>query len=130
MAAERSITLESALRRGLRLDSEDDYNMQFFSVLTNLKSTEWGLRTHPDIPDIISASELSSNSITIAHPFPQYFKGKSVSLLADATKIFTVDESDMTLTAVTTFDPDAPASTKSIITGGVWQFMDFHISRD
>jgi hypothetical protein len=58
-------------------------------------------------------------------PFPQLFRGQSVTLLADETNVYVVNENDWTLTAVSTFDPASPFSNKSIAAdGGPWHFVD------
>jgi len=66
------------------------------------------------------------SSITVNWPFPQLFRGKGVTLLADKTKIYTVDESDWGKTQITTYDAFSIAAEKSITAGSSWHFMDFY----
>jgi hypothetical protein len=86
-----------------------------------------GARPYLPITSAISSAELADKSISIAHPYPQIFKGKGVTLLATDTKVYTVDESTWTLTQITTYDMYDQGTPKSISAGGgPWQFIDFH----
>ena len=59
-------------------------------------------------------------------PFPQIFRGKTVTLACYSNVIYTIDDTTFpwTKTQVTTYDIDDPASEKSITVGGTWHFAD------
>lgn len=128
----QTISLRESMINGLRRESisssENFRNIPFFTTYKGLRATPTGARPYQSIANAFSSGVLSSAGITISHPFPQLFKGKGVTLLCDQTAIFTVDESNFTLTAITTYDVNIPANTKAITGDGVWQFMDFHSS--
>ena len=119
-------TIRAALTNGLRSDDRAVRSGDSCELMTALRPTPFGARVHETVTIPISSSELTTHSVTIAHPFPQLFIGKAVTLLVTDTKLFTVDMSDWTLTAVTMYDPAAPASPATITGGGgPWHFMDF-----
>lgn len=124
--AEIPYIIKNLFNKGLRDDDKNSLDMGAGSIFKMIEPLVWGSREYTAITALIGASELTAESITISHPFPQVFKGKHETLLLTATGLWTVDEDTSLLTAVTTFDPDTPASTKNIETGGVWQFADFH----
>ena len=95
---EFTLNVEDVWRRGLRTDSREQRGLHTLSECVNLKPTKFGLLPYELIPDPFLSGEFSSNSITISHPFPQVFRGDNITLLADATKIYSVDESDWSLT--------------------------------
>ncbi len=121
-------SLRDFIAAGLRPDSRSE-NPSGIGVTQyrGMKPTPWGARPYEAITVPISGAELTANGVTIAHPFPQMFRGKGVTLLCDDTKIFTVDETTFTLTLISTFDPVIPNNSKAIPSGGgSWQFADFH----
>ncbi len=110
--------ISAALRNGLRSDDRDVRSGQNAQLFTFIKPTPFGARAHEDVTQPIAAGELTTHSITIAHPFPQLFIGREVTLLVTDTKLFTVDMSDWTLTAVSLFDYATPANAATISAGG------------
>ena len=128
MPPERPYVIKDLFNKGLRNDSRNTLDMGAASVFKMIEPLQWGSREYVAVTALIGSSELSAESITIAHPFPMVFKGKSDTLLLTATNLWTVDEATGLLTAVTTYDPATPASTKAITGSSVWQFADFHDS--
>ena len=124
--AENLETIRSPFENGLRSDDRDVRGAGNSELFTNMQPGPFGARAQVSITVPISGAELSANGVTIAHPFPQLFIGKEVTLLADETALFLVDMGDWTLTAISTFDYTTPANAKSIASGGgPWHFMDF-----
>ncbi|MHA2403898.1 MAG: hypothetical protein ACXADH_12960, partial [Candidatus Kariarchaeaceae archaeon] len=121
---EFSINLRDRISFGLREDFRSGRDATGLISLFNAKQTKYGLRQHepPVIPSALQ-TQMTSESITVAHPFPQLFKGKTQTFLLTATKLYTV-ASDWTLTQVATVDPDTLLSA-SITTGSSWHFADF-----
>ena len=117
-----------SLRNGLRPVEYAGKNVQFLQTANNILCTQFGLTAHEIIQQLIASGELTANSITVSHPYPQVFKGKGVTLLCTATKVYTVNESTWTLTQLTTYDLRNSANAHSIPSGGVWHFADFHTS--
>ncbi len=121
--AEITLQLSDNLVNGLRSDDRFPVNSPALELMDMLKPTQFGARTYDGITNAISSGELSSNSITVAHPYPQIFKGKGITLLLTANKLFTVDESDWSLTPVTVY---TPAGDVTVITSdSIWHFADF-----
>lgn len=120
------VDLSEMLRKGLRPYEYIGQNEPYLLTADNMVCTQSGLSEHETINQLIASGELSDKSITVSHPFPQVFKGRGVTLLCTQTKVYTVDESDWTLTALTTYDLRTPANTHAIPSGGVWQFADMH----
>ncbi len=119
-------TIRGALVNGLRSDSRDVRSGDNCQIMTALRPTPFGARVHETVTQPIAASELTTHSITIAHPFPQLFIGKGVTLLVTEDKLWTVNMTNWTLTAVSMFDPAIPANSATITSGGgPWHFMDF-----
>lgn len=112
-----------ALVNGLRRDSRAPVNTLACETYRGLKATEFGAKSFPTLAEFDITSEP-----TASWPFPQLFKGKGVTLLCEETTIHLVDTSvdPWTLSAITTYDVNTPASTKSITAGGTWHFVDFH----
>jgi len=121
---EFSIELADRINVGLRKDDRSGRDKPGCTKLLNHKPTEFGLRqvSTPVIPSAL-ATEMTSNSITVAYPFPQLFRGKTQSFLLTATKLYTVSDSYV-LAQVSTFDPITKAAA-NISTGTSWQFVDY-----
>lgn len=120
------LALKEAFRNGLVPDERTPRNTPFLLQAENVQATEYGLKSFETITNAISSGELSSKSITIAHPFPQLFRGKGVTLLCTATKIYLVNESTRTLTQVSTYDYLNSSASHEIPSGGTWHFVDMH----
>ncbi len=127
---EFSFPIIEQLVRGLRLDSRGDRRTNFLTECKNLKPVkvgdgQSGLVPYELVTDPFLSGEFSSNSITISFPFPQVFRGNEVTLLADETSIYTVDESDWSLTLITTYNAFDRSATLALDSGGgPWQFVD------
>ena len=116
---EFSINYSEALKVGLRPESEADRNIPFFSALSGMKPTGYGLVA---IPAVATTAVITA---LVSWPHPQLFQGKSKSLLADATALYTVNTSTWAKTAVTLFNPDDSGDAATITSGGPWHFVDF-----
>lgn len=115
--------LSESLRVGLRQADDQPRNSLQPELLKGCEVTQSGLRYFKQVQDAIASAELTANSVTKDHPFPQIFRNAGVTLLADATKVFTVDEA-WELAQLTTYDLYTPANTKGITSGGPWHFVD------
>jgi len=105
---------------GLRPERQSvDGGVVFCETLKDMKPTEGDLVGFDAVTNPLDISP------AVAWPFPQLLRGEGVTVVANATGLYTVDESDWTTTAVTTYDIGTPANTKAITTGGVWQFASF-----
>ena len=115
-----------SFKNGLLPDAKIPRNMQYLLELDNLRATEYGIKACEAVSAFVADAVLTSASVTKAHPFPQTFRGKGVTLLCTATKIYSVNEGTGAITLLTTYDLHTPTSTKAITSGGPWQFVDFH----
>lgn len=125
MAKEQTLTFDKIWTTGLRQNNRAPRNSQVCTTLQACRVRPEGLVAYDPIVQPVSSADLTSASVTVAFPWPQLFRGKGVTLLADETKIFTVNENTWAITQVTTYDLYTPASTKAITAGGSWHFMDF-----
>jgi hypothetical protein len=123
---EFSFRLEEELEGGLRADSRNKLNHVGLVECMGLKPVK-GLGLVPYKPITLkpSSATLTAAGITPTFPFPQLFRGKDITLLCDETKIYEVDESDWSISQITTYDAYDVGSTKSIVAGGVWHLSDF-----
>ncbi len=110
--------LSKHFSNGLRPTNRMGLNQDYLNECKNTKVAEDGLVPYEAVTVPFSDSELSLNGITISFPFPQLFKGKGVTLLVTQDEVFTVDESDWTLTAVTI--------SGTVSGSGIWQFIDMY----
>ena len=123
---EFSFRLEKELELGLRRDERAKKNHIGLLECMGLKPISGiGLVPYEPITCPFSSATLAAAGITIAFPFPQLFRGTVITLLCTSNKVFEVDETDWTLTQLTTYDAYDEATVKSITAGGVWHFMDF-----
>lgn len=125
MAKEFTLTFDSLFTSGLRQNERAPRNSQVFTTLTNVRVRPEGLTAYEPLIQPVSDSTLSANSVSYAFPFPQLFRGKYITLLVSATKLFVVNETTWTLTPVTTYDLYNTGLTKTITSGGSWHFTDF-----
>ncbi len=92
---------------------------EFCDVLKDMKPTDGDLVGFDGVTNPLDISP------SVSWPFPQLFRGEGVTILALATSLYTVDESDWTTTLIATYDIGTPGDTKAITSGGVWQFASF-----
>jgi len=116
---EFAVTIKDAFKMGLRRFDNLPKNTLHLVECFNMKPKEYGLTPFVPITNPFT-------STTVTPPFPQLFKGHNVTLLCDATAIYTVNESTWALTQLTTYDALSTSSAKAITSGGPWHFSDFH----
>jgi len=122
---EYNLPLKETLTKGLRPYSQHGRGFNFLTQCKFLKPREWGLRPCADVSDPFATTKFST------WPFAQMLRGKAVTLLAEATSLKVVTEASPNWTvgdAVTTYDLNDPASTKSITGSDVWHMADFYDS--
>lgn len=114
--SETKIGTES-LSKGLRSDSRNRLNKPGLLACMNMKPVkDEGLVYHEDIDNLFP-------SVTFDFPFPQVFKGKGETLLANRTSLYQVGQG-LALSAITTYDVYNPTQTMAIPEGGQWDFID------
>jgi len=64
------------------------------------------------------------SDLGIEWPFPQLIRGNAVTLVADKTTIYEVDEDTFDLTPITTYNSFDQDEELSIAAGGAWHFVD------
>lgn len=107
---EYSHIVEKSFVNGLRPDSRIPRGAAFLEYAKNLKPTEFGC---------VSPEALYNPfADTIAHPYPQLFRGEKTTLLAGATTLKTVTESNWSTASVS-------LQSGTISTGGPWQHASF-----
>lgn len=125
---EFGITLDDAFVNGLRPDARMPRNAPFAKRYDNLKPTLMGGVSREDV-----SYPITSPALTMAWPYPQLIRGKTVTLLCYETAIYTVDESTWGCTAIATKDyhawaADGTISAKAITgnTASAWHLLDFY----
>lgn len=98
------------LANGLRPSPRLGVNAPYLQDCMNMKPTVEGLVPYEKVQVPFGTPP------TIDFPFPQLFKGKGVTLLADKTKIYAVNESDWGTSEITLVG--------SISGTGSWHFLD------
>lgn len=85
-----------------------------------------GVRQCEPITNPFSIAQLNAPvpMVGVSWPFPQLFVGRSVTLLADKTRVFSV-ATNWNLTQLTTYDFYNPTVPLAIPAGDSWQFVDF-----
>lgn len=101
------------LANGLRPSSRLGINAPYLQDCVNMKPTVEGLVPYEKVQTPFAADP------TIDFPFPQLFKGKGVTLLADKTKLYTVTEASPNWTT-----DEITLTSGSIVAGGAWHFLD------
>ncbi len=99
------------LANGLRPSSRLGVNAPYLKDCMNIKPTVEGLVSYEKVQGPFATDP------TIDFPFPQLFKGKGVTLLADKTKIYTVTEGSPWTAAEITL-------VGTISGTGAWHFLD------
>lgn len=117
---ELSFQVKDGLKVGLRPDSRQQRTPGYMSTVTNWIASEFGFYAPTPINNPFTGE-------TVAWPFPQFLRGKGVSLLGGSTSIKSVNESTFVGTALTTYNPLTDA-VKAIPAGGPWQMVDFYDS--
>lgn len=125
------VTFDEALRTGLKTDSRVPSGAQVLDVCTGLRPTRFGLKDYLPITQPFSDAYLTATlGGSLGWPFPQLFRGKSITLLCFQSTIFEVNEADWTATEILLYDAanfgNAVPATATITAGGPWHFMDFH----
>lgn len=128
------ISFKEALQNGIMTDSRIPVNAPWLKDAQLLSCTPFGAKAMRSFQQPITDAALAAASpaITKAYPFPQLFVGKSVTLLADATAIYSVTKSDSgnwTIESYGVIDweqyiTDGTVTTGTIPTGKEWHFVD------
>lgn len=113
-----------SLENGMRPNNRVNRGRPFLVRAFNLMASEYGLEPAPVIDDPFDGG------INVSHPFPQLFVGKGDSFLLEESGIKSVDMSTDPWSVITlnTFDGRNSSSSKTISSGGVWQFIDMQDS--
>lgn len=121
---ENSWTIKEELTRGLSQDFRHPRNTGAMSRLLNLRATELGLAGLPVIshPWI---DQFEAHGIREEFPWPQIFRGKGETLIADRAAIYKADPCTGELSRLVTYDAANPDTETAIQTGcSPWTFAD------
>ncbi len=120
MAKEFTLNFEQTLQNGLRRDDRSRINSPGFVELINLKPSPFGLA----VPTELSNS-FSNFSQAVSWPFPQIFRGRNITLIAEETTLRSVNESTTATTVITTWNATDNTSQLALTSGGgAWQFTE------
>ena len=117
---------EQSLALGLRTDHRVKVNTPGLIECMGVKPI---LIRNPDrtTSNVLAPHEPLDNPFpneTISWPFPQLIRGKGVTLLADKTTIYEVNENGWSKTPLVVYDAYDTDTTVSIPEGGQWHFID------
>jgi len=119
------MTIEAAnLGRGLRSNEHNPRNEPAFVELRGTKAYGYGLVPFEAIPNPLAAW-MAGAGISVALPFPQFFRCRQTSFLLTETDVNLIDESTWTGAAPTVLDlADATYTYAFAASGGAWQCVD------
>jgi hypothetical protein len=127
------LTVDEAMRAGLKPDSRIPHGIQFLDVCTGLRPTQFGLKDYITITQPMTDEYLTGGGFlneTKAWPCPQIIRGSAITLLCFSDAIYEIDESDWSATLIELYDAadfgDSVPGDGSITADGPWHFMDFH----
>lgn len=108
-----NFTIDKALVAGQHTESIGARNRDVLQTLKNMRPTEYGAAFNKPINTSIP-SVPSTN-----WPYPNLFKGRGVTILADDQAIYEMDESDLSLSALTVYKASSAnnPSTESVTDG-------------
>jgi len=133
------LNFTEAFKGGLRRDSRAERNVPSLVQAQNVKALRFGLRPYEDVTDPLSAAMQSAIGAYV-NPHPMIFRGKNMTLLADTTDVYDINEvaassgwiAQNGIAPTGNDDPlqiklfTAPTGGDSAITGdAVWHFADF-----
>jgi len=127
------VTIDEALRSGLRRDSDAPRNTQALVSCKHLRTTPRGLKAFVPISQPMANSYITDTlNVEKVWPFPQLFCGKNETLLCGENSVFNVTQTssgDWTAAQLTTYKPwgfTTADHARAIPKGGVWHFADFY----
>lgn len=126
------LSFKEALQNGLPPDGRVPVNAPYLKQAKYFACTPYGGKVIHSFQQPITDAALTTAGITKAYPFPQLFVGKSATILADATALYTVtrsDTSNWTITAMPVYDYDKYNESGQITAGTIpsgkeWHFVD------
>jgi len=120
MAREFFFEITDGLVNGLRNNTDNNKNSKLLTECLNAEPTPFGLVGH----DLIVQNVIPN--LDIDFPFPQLFKGENITLVAEETKIYELDESNFNITELGLINyKDASLAATIPVGGGSWHFIDF-----
>jgi len=117
-------TLQKEISRGLRPDYRVVRNGAGLVDLFNAETSDEGLSTFSAVDNPFDISLLDAYGLALDWPFPQLFRGRSCTLLVGKNSLFFVNESDWSLTPITTYNAYALDTELTMAIGEPWQFLD------
>jgi len=116
---------KEGLTTGLVHSDDNPRNTQGFSVLQGVKANHYGFVPYDTIVNPL-ATWMTAQGIAFAWPFPQFYRGKQLSLLMTETAVYIINETAWTgAVPATTFDLYSMESTYTIVSGGgAWHVID------
>jgi len=130
-------TLNEALARGLRRDSNITTGLAALQAYSGLRPTDYGAKRFQTITQPFGTTDALSNTYlgtlgTKTWPFPQMFRGRNTTVLAFDDGIFRAipsglyawTASEYTLKSAEDYLAESPGS-ETLDAAGPWQFVDF-----
>lgn len=111
--------IEEALTNGIHRDVRRRKNLPFLTDAYNLKVSEYGLKFFEPFVDPFSGS------VPVNFPFPQIIRGDNETLLADETRIYTVNTSVVPWQRTQIDFVDLEGAASNPTAGGPWHFVDY-----
>ena len=121
----QSLEYKEGLTRGLVRSDDNPRNAQGFITLRGCKANEYGFVAYDTIVNPLAAW-MVTEGLSVSWPFPQFYRGKQLSLMMTETAVYIINE--------TAWTGAAPASTYDFFTGeagytitaggGAWHVID------
>lgn len=111
---------------GMRPEPETARDSPFLVNCRNRRPTPNGAKHFIDVSAPISDADITALPESKVWPYPQYFRGKAISLMAFGTSLYEEDANGL-WQLIDTKNPDTGASA-SITPGTDWHFVDLHTS--
>jgi len=116
---------KEGLTKGLVHSDDNPRNTQGFTVLQGCKANQYGFVAYDTIVNPL-ATWMTAEGITLAWPFPQFYRGKQLSLLMTETAVYIINETAWTgAVPGTTLNLFGMDETYTIVSGGgAWHVID------
>lgn len=121
-----STVLQKEILKGLRSDFRANRNSIGLTDLFNAETSEDSLATFDDVRNPISTEQISAYGLALDWPYPQIFRGQDQTIIASKEGIYTVNESDWSVSQLDVYNAYNIDTAEALAIGEPWQFVDMN----